>query len=55
MELRIENMVCDRCIREVTTIFEQTDFVPGSIEPGIVRLKETPDGKQEKNIQIRKT
>lgn len=43
MELYIKNMVCNRCITAVQTIFEQLAVKPLSVELGVVRLdKELP-------------
>lgn len=39
VELHIKNMVCVRCIKVVTSIFEQTGISPVSVELGIVKLK----------------
>jgi AraC family transcriptional regulator len=51
IELHVKNMVCGRCIKSVATIFEQNDIVPGSVELGIVRLKEELNEEQLKKIK----
>lgn len=51
MEVHIKNMVCGRCIKSVTTIFQQTGVVPESVELGVVKLKE--DLSEEQTQQIK--
>ena len=51
MEVHIKNMVCDRCIKAVTTIFEQTGIMPVSVELGIVKLDTELNAEQEKKIK----
>jgi AraC family transcriptional regulator len=49
VELHIKNMVCDRCIKAVSKIFEETGSIPESVELGIVKLKtELNNGQAEK-------
>lgn len=52
IELHIKNMVCGRCIKSVTGIFEQTGVAPESVELGIVRLKEALNEEQLKKIKM---
>ena len=49
--IHIKNMVCDRCIKAVSNIFEQQGISPESIELGQVRLKAELDKEQEKKIR----
>ena len=39
VELHIKNMVCGRCIKVVTAVFEQTGISPVSVELGVIKLK----------------
>lgn len=47
MEVHIKNMVCGRCIKSVTSIFEKAGLVPESVELGIVKLKTELDSEQK--------
>ncbi len=51
IEVHIKNMVCGRCIKSVTTIFEQEGILPVSVELGIVRLKRELTEGQVKKIK----
>jgi AraC family transcriptional regulator len=51
IDLHIKNMVCGRCIKSVTAIFEQAGIVPERVELGIVRLKEGLTSEQVKKIK----
>ncbi len=44
-------MVCGRCIKSVTTIFQQTGVVPESVELGVVKLKEDLNEEQTQQIK----
>jgi len=52
IEIHIKNMVCDRCIKTVTTIFTQAGIVPASVELGVVKLKNDLSAGQEERIKI---
>lgn len=52
MELHIKNMVCDRCIKTVITIFTQGGIMPDSVELGVVKLKNELSAGQEERIKI---
>ena len=52
MELHIKNMVCGRCIKSVSNIFEQVGINPDSVELGLVKLKNELDKEQEKKIRV---
>ena len=39
MELHIKNMVCGRCIKTVTAVFEKNGIVPAKVELGVVTLE----------------
>ena len=49
--IHIKNMVCDRCIKTVSNIFEQEGITPESVGLGQVRLKTKLDKEQEKRIR----
>lgn len=51
MELRIRNMVCNRCIKSVESIFRQAGLEPASIELGKVVLINDADEKQLQGIR----
>jgi AraC-like DNA-binding protein len=51
MDLHIKNMVCGRCIKTVTTIFEQAGIVPESVTLGVVKLKNKLSEGQEQQIK----
>lgn len=51
MEVYIKNMVCGRCIKAVTTIFEQAGISPVSVELGVVKLNTELNAEQEKKIK----
>ena len=51
VELHIKNMVCDRCIKVVAAIFEQTGISPVSVELGIVKLKAELSEEQQAGIK----
>ena len=51
MKLHIKNMVCGRCIKTVSTIFEKAGLVPESVGLGIVKLKTELSDEQKKNIR----
>lgn len=51
MEVHIKNMVCGRCIKSVTSIFEQAGVIPESVGLGIVELKNELTGEQKKKIK----
>jgi AraC family transcriptional regulator len=52
MELYIKNMVCGRCIKTVTAIFEREGIIPESVELGLVRLKNELESEKEKKIRV---
>lgn len=51
MVLQVKNMVCNRCIKTVSNIFQQENVTPQSVELGIVRLTEDLTGDKEKRIR----
>ncbi|WP_276501650.1 helix-turn-helix domain-containing protein [Terrimonas pollutisoli] len=51
MEVYIKNMVCDRCIKSVTTIFQQAGVVPELVHLGVVELKEELNEEQIQKIK----
>ena len=51
MEVHIKNMVCGRCIKSVTTIFQHAGVVPESVELGVVKLKEDLNEEQTQQIK----
>ncbi len=51
MDLHIKNMVCGRCIKSVTSIFEQNGIIPASVELGIVRLNESISAEMKQKLQ----
>src|SRR5688500_10616978 len=51
MELHIKNMVCDRCVKSVSSIFEQAGIVPESVKLGIVKLNAGWTNGQEQRIK----
>lgn len=51
MELRIRNMVCNRCIKSVESIFRQAGLEAASIELGKVVLINDADEKQLQGIR----
>lgn len=51
MELHIKNMVCNRCIKTVSSIFANEGIVPESVELGVVRLKNALPTEKEKTIR----
>lgn len=50
-KLHIKNMVCGRCIKVVTSIFEQAGIVTESVELGMVKVKTELSDEQEKKIK----
>lgn len=50
-EIRIKNMVCDRCIRAVTAIFERAGVTPNSVQLGVVQLDQPLTASQTQNIK----
>ncbi|MEJ0102102.1 MAG: AraC family transcriptional regulator [Bacteroidota bacterium] len=46
IELHIKNMVCGRCIKSVTDIFNRSSVAPVHIELGKITLPEEPSGPQ---------
>ena len=50
--IHIKNMVCGRCIKSVSNIFEQVGINPDSVELGLVKLKNELDKEQEKKIRV---
>ena len=51
MDLPIKNMVCDRCIKSVTTIFKEAAVVPESVILGVVRVKNALNKDQELQVK----
>lgn len=51
MDLHIKNMVCDRCIKSVTSIFERNGVIPESVQLGEVKLKENINGELKQRIR----
>ncbi len=51
MELHVKNMVCDRCIKSVKSIFEQNGIIPESVYLGHVKLIEEIDPDIESKIR----
>ena len=51
MEVHIKNMVCDRCIKSVTSIFEQAGIAPESVKLGVVKVKTELSDEQKKDIK----
>src|SRR5688500_10935571 len=51
MELHIKNMVCGRCIKTVSAIFEKAGLVPESVGLDIVKLQTELSDQQKKNIR----
>ena len=49
--IHIKNMVCGRCVKTVSNIFEQEKIIPESVELGLVKLKNDLDGESEKRIK----
>lgn len=44
-------MVCGRCIKSVTAVFERAGVVPGSVQLGVVKLAGKLSGEQEQKIK----
>jgi AraC-like DNA-binding protein len=51
MELHIKNMVCGRCIKSVTTVFEQAGVVPEDVQLGVVKLAGPVNAEQGQKIK----
>ena len=51
MELHIKNMVCGRCIKSVTSVFERNGIVPNSVELGVVYLKDNMNAETKQKVQ----
>lgn len=51
MEIPIKNMVCDRCIRAVTGIFEEAGVTPKTVRLGMVEIGGDLSAKQERQIR----
>jgi len=51
MEVHIKNMVCGRCIKSVTSIFEKAGIVPESVELGIIKLKTGLNAEQKEKLE----
>ena len=49
--IHIKNMVCGRCVKTVSNIFEQEKIIPESVELGLVKLKNDLDKKSKKRIK----
>ncbi len=49
--IHIKNMVCDRCVKTVSNIFEQEKIIPESVELGLVNLKNDLEKESEKRIR----
>lgn len=50
MEFHIKNMVCDRCIAAVQSVFEQAGFRDASVALGLVTVQEAMDQESVRNI-----
>ncbi len=51
MEIHIKNMVCGRCIKVVTGIFQQAGVDTASVELGIVKTVSEPTAEQKASIR----
>src|SRR5690349_19877358 len=51
MDLHIKNMVCGRCIKSVTSVFEQNGIVPEYVELGVVHLTENVNAEMKQQLQ----
>jgi AraC family transcriptional regulator len=52
IEVHIKNMVCDRCIRSVSGIFEKAGVPPKEVRLGVVGLDHPPMDAQIQQIKI---